>query len=134
MTWQNNLDSLAVRQVAFFSVFFLVSLIILVLMWPFYALRSLLRFCWAGLVSEFIYCFGSLRFSSQDTTTNDLLTIEGDQMVYRIESRNILEGSEWKFVKHDVGPLKVLLERWPDGKYVEFRIKRSTIWNEAVSH
>lgn len=131
MSWQNNLNSLTVKQVVFFSGFFLVLAIMSVLMFPFFALLSLLRFCWGVLASEYTYLFGYSWPFSAATTNNDLLTIEGDQVVYRIESRNKLDGSDWKFVKHEVGNFKDILDMWPDNSYVEYRIKRSTIWSRV---
>jgi len=123
MSWQNHLDSLRLIQVALFSVYYLGYLTLLVLTPLFYVLR----FCYQSLRSVFQSAYtlslGSSGFYSPGMTTN-YLTIEGGQeLIYRVEVRNKLDGAKWRFYTNSSDPFRYLLNRYKDNDIVEWRIK-----------
>ncbi len=62
------------------------------------------------------------------------MTIDGDTyMIYRVESRNKLDGSDWKLHINRAEPLRYLLSQYRDNDFVEYRIKSFKSANEVRS-
>lgn len=51
----------------------------------------------------------------------DYLTIDGNRTIYRIEKRQV--GGAWKFHYNSNEPLDVLLDKYKDNEFFEYRIK-----------
>lgn len=61
------------------------------------------------------------------------MTIEGNNsVIYRIEARNKLDGSDWKFHTNRSECLHYLLAQYRDNEIVEYRIKSFSEWNKPV--